>query len=230
MGSEILSFLAGAGSFAAFTWWFLKGLIKKKVDIVFDKKLEDHKHGLTIITEKTKHEFQKNIHSFTLYNTEKHSIYPELYKSLLVTKGKVDSLRIAGRMSFRGCNEQDIMNYMASKNFPDGKVEEILELWRESLKDEATIHLNKYGKYLEEIDAHSEIQNCYNHFFENELFLSNELSDKIQKFINRVYDLYNNYLFPDVDTRKTNPQLKKELDERITEIKNLMRQELLVEE
>lgn len=78
--------IVGFGIFA------FRKYIGSQIEHLFGKRLEDHKHELSLITEAAKFDFQRKIHDFTLYATKKHEAYAELNNALQNAAGKISDL------------------------------------------------------------------------------------------------------------------------------------------
>ena len=61
-------------------WVLIRYLIQKKIDSYFNKKLENYKQELAIITENAKYDISKKLYDFEAYASKKHAVYPELYR------------------------------------------------------------------------------------------------------------------------------------------------------
>lgn len=72
--------------------FLIKYLIQRKIDSYFNKKLEDHKQELSLVTENAKYELNKKMFDFEAYGTKKHEVYPELYEKLFSFWRKLYSL------------------------------------------------------------------------------------------------------------------------------------------
>ncbi|MCR6116649.1 hypothetical protein HXA31_20180 [Salipaludibacillus agaradhaerens] len=229
MFSEILSLFGGGAAVLAALVFIGKIIIEKKVDSKFKNELENHKQSLRVINEETKHDYKKKIHSFTLFATERHAVYPYLYKHLLSVKWKVFNLRGINKvLTFEEYNQQDIQNYMQSKKVPKGEVEEILKLWKTD-KPCAVERLRNYLRMLDYQDAEYELYVCFAKYYESDLFLSEKVSNKIDSFLIKLRKLYNNYRYPDEETIIENTQIRDELELLQEEIKKTMKTELSVE-
>lgn len=62
--------------------FLVKYLIQKKIDSYFNKKLEQHKQELAVMTEKAKYDISRKLFDFEAYAIKKHTIYPELYQRM----------------------------------------------------------------------------------------------------------------------------------------------------
>lgn len=60
----------------------IRYLIQKKIDSYFNKKIELYKQELNVITENTKYDLSKKLFDFEAYATQKHTIYPQIYKKI----------------------------------------------------------------------------------------------------------------------------------------------------
>lgn len=72
---SIAAVIAGFG-------FLIRYLIQKKIDSYFNKKLEDHKKDLAVLTEKAKYDISKKLFDFEAYAIKKHTIYPVLYQRM----------------------------------------------------------------------------------------------------------------------------------------------------
>lgn len=62
--------------------FLIRYLIQKKIDSYFSTKLEKYKQDLNLLTEQTKYDLNKKMFDFEAFASQKHSIYPELYRRL----------------------------------------------------------------------------------------------------------------------------------------------------
>jgi hypothetical protein len=74
--------------------FLVKYLIQRKIDSYFNKKLEDYKKELAVLTEKAKYDISKKLFDFEAYATKKHTIYPELYQRMFEISRQFDALII----------------------------------------------------------------------------------------------------------------------------------------
>ncbi|MGG3497416.1 hypothetical protein ABES08_16945 [Peribacillus simplex] len=164
---SLTAVIAGVG-------FLVKHLIQRKIDSYFNKRLEDHKQELTIMSEKAKYDISKKLFDFEAYATKKHTVYPELYQrvfefwnEIIVFTQKLDMLIEADK------NQHDKISIL-DRLGEDG-MNEALELFQKSKK-------------------------TFDYFTMNELFLSREVSiscAKTLKSIRKVNTKLQSQLFED---------------------------------
>lgn len=69
--------------------FLIKYLIQRKIDSYFNKKLEQHKQELAVMTEKAKYDISRKLFDFEAYATKKHTIYPELYQRVFEVRQSI---------------------------------------------------------------------------------------------------------------------------------------------
>lgn len=225
--SELWTFVGGAASMLLILTWIGKTIIEKKVDRNFTERIEKHRHDLQMIADKENFDYQKRIHSFTLYASERHAIYPALYKQILFAHNKVLSLRgLRTLLTFEEFNKEDIENYMVQRELPHGVKAEILELWDTEHQYISIRKLRDYLNMLEKQEAEYELHKCRGKYYENELFLSEEVSIKIGEFLGKLLDLNLRYQYPEDNEHAENTTIIRDLETLLEDIKIKMQEEL----
>ena len=119
---------------------------------------------------------------------------------------------------------------------PSGRVDELINFWNKN-KTEAEKEIYKCITLKEELDAENAFIEMKNVFWKSQLYMTEALSSKIQSHITQLNELYYNckseyteYMEPKerAALRKTNMQLKNDLDMQFQDIANLMKTELAV--
>lgn len=225
--SELWTFIGGATSMLLILSWLGKIIIEKKVDSKFTESIEKHRHDLQMVADEANFEYQKRIHSFTLYASERHTVYPALYKQILFSHSKVLSLRgHRTLLTFEEFNKADIENYMVQRELPNGVREGILEHWETEQQFLSVRKLRSYLSMLEKQEVEYELAKCRGKYYEDELFLSGEVSIKINEFLSKLLDLNLRYQYPEDNEHVENREIIRELGVMLEEIKTKMQEEL----
>ncbi|MFK9120511.1 hypothetical protein ACJEBK_27245 [Peribacillus frigoritolerans] len=89
---KYFSFTVIIGGFIGGLGFLIKYLIQRKIDSYFNKRLEDHKQELAVMTERSKYDISKKLFDFEAYAAKKHTIYPELYQRMFESWTKVNRI------------------------------------------------------------------------------------------------------------------------------------------
>jgi flagellar biosynthesis regulator FlbT len=82
---------------------------------------------------------------------------------------------------------------MEREKFPNGKVEEILTIWRTPDRKKAIEALKKYLRMIEFIKAESAVTEARNFHFLSQLYLSDEVGKMTIEFLNKLHAVYVGY-------------------------------------
>ncbi|HWO78762.1 MAG TPA: hypothetical protein VNM69_23125 [Bacillus sp. (in: firmicutes)] len=158
--------------------------IKGKINLNYDKKIEKFKDELAELSEQRKLDFERKIHDFSLYSSKKHNVYPEIYKLLLETRlflihcNTENEIPLSLRENPRGLNV-----YLIDMGVPEEKRKELMYNYdinkSNSIKDMAeVIFLLKIN------DLSKNITKAKDFFYANEIYVSEELSTRIEHVLN----------------------------------------------
>src|SRR5699024_3871057 len=131
----IFSFLAGSGLTIAFLVVLFKYTIEKKIDENFEKKLAEHKSELQSIRDAATFDYQRKMHDFSIYSSNRHSIYNKLYQQVLVATKSIELLSVipirVDDLIPENQGEFEDMLYFRKYEFDDNEQYYIEKLWEE---------------------------------------------------------------------------------------------------
>jgi len=164
---------------------------KAKIDNYFNKRLEDHKHELSLVTEAERFNYQRKIQDFSLFTTKKHEHYAELYHLLLVADGEIQALYYEPRsvLTFSGYIRKDISLYLKQQKFPLVKIRSILDLW-DTEKETAIKEVEKYLGALAVHRAERSWREAKRYFWRSQIYLSDEVIKVSQSLISDLFELF----------------------------------------
>ncbi|MFA5839866.1 MAG: hypothetical protein WC890_04325 [Candidatus Margulisiibacteriota bacterium] len=206
----------------------LKKIFFTFIDSYFDKKLEEHKHALSLITENAKFDYQKKLSDFNLYVQKKHQIYSELFKYIMIADGKVAGLRGCKEFpTFQEYNKMDIEEYLLKLKVPRGKIEDIINIWvadNDLAKKEVRIYLDLAG-FNNAKKALIEANNCY---WLSVIYLSEAVNNECRPLLDKISSLLTIYEFKEASSEfnKDSKTLKEEIAALISSLTSIMKKEL----
>jgi len=162
----------------------LKKYLSNKVDHYFQEKITLFKHQLDLSTEAEKFNYQRKIQDFSLYTVKKHERYVSLYELILEAES-----RICGIYGFKSVptyqeyNEKDIRKIMTDENFPEGKIDEIFDIWKNQGKDSAIEAMRKFFRLVEVQKASNSFDAFKRQYVLSKLYLSDSIDNKISEII-----------------------------------------------
>jgi hypothetical protein len=157
-----------------------------RVNTEFAKQLESHKHQLELAADSARFDFQRRLSEFNIYASKKHKIAAQVYEKVRIAHGRIiDVTGLSRELTFEEFDVSDISEHMTSLGFPNGKREEIVNLWR---PDRAAA-LDKLRPYLRMLKIQSaerslaEAQNCA---YSGELYLSDQIIEKLNSLLTEL--------------------------------------------
>ncbi|MCD4652760.1 hypothetical protein K8T06_02375 [bacterium] len=214
--------------------WYLilQKVISGKVYFHFNRKLEDHRHDLTTISESLKYDYQRKLEDFNLFTTKKHAIYMKLYELIHIAFGKVGNLTSSRPiLTLEDRDKTDIEMYMDVYNFPNKIKSRILNMWDTNQASAIGI-IRKYKRLFEIQDARFAIMEARNYSITNKLYLSDSVFDKISNAAGKMISLHSIHTHPDVDQGSKGGSristLKEEISVLVEEITKIMRYEISI--
>jgi len=191
---EILKTIGIPAAVWTILFFATKKYLENTIAASFDKKLEDHKHDLQIASEEAKFDFQRKIEDFNLFVTQKHEKYSELYGKLLEAFSRVTNLYgLKSELTYEEHNEADIRRIMEKENFPEGKIQEIFQIWEAKDKSEAIDQMKIFKRLVEFQKASRSIQEARSYFRPAQLYFSDDLVDLIEEFFSKLNHAQSNY-------------------------------------
>jgi len=206
--------------------------IKSGVKFVYDSKLEGVKNEFTRQIEGLKHEQQKLMFNFESYNSKRREMYPEFYNLIQEAIGQVFSLtgliEIPDTTTY---TEEELENYLASLNATTTEKQHILSLHSRN-KQEAFSKVGQIKRRHNYYQAKDKWVDVNNYHISKELFLSEKVAEKAGELI-EVLNKYRLNLNPeyqgDREVTKKNDELVKQIQTKTNELKQMMREEFVVE-
>ncbi|SIR37946.1 hypothetical protein SAMN05878482_103478 [Peribacillus simplex] len=181
--------------------FLIKYLIQRKIDSYFNTKLEDHKQELTVMSEKVKYDISKKLFDFEAYATKKHIVYPELYQHVFSISIEITELLAVAEVRYSW--EPDTIHDLTKLS-----KEQETELW-DKLTD-LLINCRKSLMYFEE----------------NELFLSQEISDQVREIFVDLNTLLTNLFEDHVYDKPTVSKESRLIQNKIIRLKKEFHKEL----
>ncbi|MCE1166338.1 MAG: hypothetical protein LWX07_13150 [Bacteroidetes bacterium] len=189
----------------------LKHYLSKKIGSYFDEKLVRYKHELGLITEGEKFNYQRKIQDFSLYTVKKHEKYVRLHELMLWAEGRIISLfGFRTAPTYEEYNKQDIEKVMHDEDFPIGKRDAIFHLWETSGKESAIKELRSFLRVIQFSKANIALIEFKNEILFSKLYLSRELTDKVEECYKLLADILNKYEDME-DNRRYNQGFNSEL-------------------
>ena len=175
-------------------FFILRKYFGSKIDFGFNKKLEEFKNQLLISTESAKFNFQRKIQDFNLYTVKKHEHYVKLYELILITESRITSIYgFKSIPTYEEYNQKDLREVMVNNNFPDGKINEIFEVWEKKGKEDALDKLKKFMRLVEMQKANNSFWDAKNHYSISKLYLSKAVNKKLHATLGSLGSLLAHY-------------------------------------
>src|ERR1035438_4153898 len=172
--NNIFEIIIGSGFVVGLIYFIGEKFLSTKIENIFNKKLEEYKHQLNLSTESAKFDFQRKIQDFSLYNRKKHKTYLKLHRILLESEARICGLYGGqSELTYQEHNEKDIRKLMETENFPEGKIEEIFQLWQYKGKESAINEMKKFLRIIEVKKADNSFILLKNHYWNSKLYFSN---------------------------------------------------------
>lgn len=147
------------------------------------KEVNRHKQELDSQTERLKSGLQREAMQSECLINGKHTIYPELYKKLLIAEGALlvnEGLRFT--LDDSVLTDDDIKGILEQNNVLASQIDEILS----TLKRDRNAGIEKYRKMImqcEVSEARRALTDAKNYFFVNELYLTEHVSNAVSKVL-----------------------------------------------
>ncbi|WP_445505806.1 hypothetical protein [Niallia sp. 03091] len=141
----------------------INSMIRGGISHFYNKKLENFKSELSLLTEEKKLDFQRKIHDFSLYSTKRHEIYPILYKKISDSFNDISLLNKWEQLSVNLRQRQENSNL-------ENQLPNTIEKIKETLQ---------------------KTEECLDYFIDNDLYISKELSHSLSDLIGRLAGVSN---------------------------------------
>ncbi|KYG33641.1 hypothetical protein [Priestia endophytica] len=208
---------------------------QEEVKTTFQKEINKQKAELSEKLEELKYRQNILLKDYELYVTKRHEYYPELYKQILVSIGKITGLRGSRKSPiYTNADIEDIKSLMEFKNFTNLDRKLIEENWKDNRQKAINILENRLRK-IEYNEAEISYLEANNFRLLNILFFSDTVSSISQKLLDVIRELWINYSPEEVPTRdpdyipkmdKKNKQLKKDIQDLKEQLFNQLKAEL----
>lgn len=206
-------------------------LIKGGIGFYYSRKLEDFKKDLSTLLEYEKFDFQRRIHDFSLYSSQRHIVYPELYKLIITTFNNIRYSNYCPVTNEKTMRESYLVNLLREKRYKEEQIEKYLIMWRENPTSVFDILEDVFiRKDAAEISKGNE--KLFEYFNLNELFLSDKLSQIVDETVANLTQLsaevphilfYNN----SHDLELTEAMIR-EINNQVQHIKSIIKDELSI--
>ncbi|PAD46642.1 hypothetical protein [Shouchella clausii] len=235
----VASFITGIGVTGVMVWTFSTQIATRIIDkkfaddsIAFAQRLKDQSDAVRAEHEKSMqaigHEFNKQIHNFSLYSKKRHEIYPKVY-SLLLKASYPILLPSEKTFNLDENNSASVKAYFKDK-VPDFVIDELLRIKED--------HPSRYKKDFDELIKTTHYYIRYNDwvranklllsselFFESDTFKSaNAISTGVYNLLviqeQQMYGLWDREMF---EERKAAMSM---IEENITLLKDLMKRDI----
>lgn len=163
---------------------FLPILFKKWIKSFFDKKLENHKHNLELVTRQIDHDYQRRLHDFNLYATKVHEVYAMLYSYFAEAKTSTDIATSLFRQypDFTQFSEQRLVDYLKEKQADSKRIDDILFHFQN--KHLLALMVQGHTDLVAISEADKLKVKAIRYWYQSELYLSEEAS----KLLNTISD------------------------------------------
>jgi hypothetical protein len=193
-------------------------IVKRGISHHFNQKIEEFKHNS-----------QKQIQDFSLYNTKKHEIIPKLSSLILESFSYVSSLTGLRELpDYTEYSKSDLERSLTDKKLLQSKIDEFAQLHQED-PVKANKEIWEYMKIIESQVAKNKYIEANNYFRLNELYLKTEIANKITIVMAKIYTLNLDTQYLLRYQHKPNIPLEKsesELEFLISELRDSMRDDL----
>lgn len=206
--------------------------IKSGVKFVYDSKLEGIKNEFTREIEQLKHDQQKLIFNFESYNTKRREMYPEFYNLIQEAIGQIFNLR--GYIEVpdtTGYTEEELEAYLTTLHATATEKRNIISI-HSTDKQKAFRETAEIKKRYDYYEAKGKWVDANNYLISKELFLS----ERVAEMAGELIDVLNRYLINldpkfigDTSISKENPELRKQIQDKTNKLKQIMREEFVVE-
>ncbi|MCL7871049.1 MULTISPECIES: hypothetical protein [Bacillus] len=204
-------------------------LIKEFFANSFRKSFEKYKEQLTIHAENRKLDFDRKLHDFSLYSNRRHEIYPEIYKRIFEINKTLQTYEEKVKLNNQTIKQpEDILVYydIIGIDLTPETVEKIQKKCDEKWAVDIAICLLQVSRLVKNqlaVELRKYIEDSYNFFSHNMLFLSDNVNTKIDY----LFDLF----AEEFDKRQANASATQVeaiqiIDEKIIELKESLSSEL----
>lgn len=214
-------------------WAGVKYFTKKRLDLEFNKLLEDHKADLQQIRDYNNFDLGRRMQDFNLYTTKRHEVYPELLSLFLAAGQELGEFRdVRKEYPLIHMEGSHLLHLLKNRfNIPEEFCRNIIDQWEQ---DKSTIidEVYKTIEMFEWTNMKNAIINAYNKTLLYELYLSDQVAEnflELSKAMFQYSENLNSHLMEDNSDREltnTMNDLKRKIESLLAIQKNTMRKEL----
>lgn len=235
----LINYIVIPSTVTAILVFVLKKYLSTAVDHYFQEKITLFKHQLDLTTEAEKFNYQRKIQDFSLYTIKKHEKYVTLYELILEAESKICGIYgFKSVPTYQEYNEKDIRKVMTDENFPEGKIDEIFDIWKNQSKDEAIKAMRKFFRLVNVQKASNSFNAFKNQYLFSKLYLSETIDKKISEIIRTLSAVLAHYETFEQFPFEVRREMKEEIREatklqesvrhQIVELTELLKKELAV--
>lgn len=189
MFTTIIGSIVTSGIVTTLIIFLFQHLTKNSINHYFDKKIKQYEHNLNLKSEQAKFDYQRKIQDFNIYTTNKHKSYIELYEQLLKAYTSVTTLTgLIYTPTFEEYNNNDLLKYLQERKIPEGKINEILNLWDKD-NDRAKEEILKYNHLRDVSLARNNLLEAQNIYWRAQLYFSEDVINKTKIVIDKLWKI-----------------------------------------
>lgn len=202
------------------------------------KDVAKYQQALEEKTEYLKHDLQKDILNAQITTSQRHEIYAEMHKRLVIAMDLLISLNKSGLKIVQDYSKESIdviEEILDSIKCPQSEKEKVLtEFERDSSSGNTLVQESLYSHRKR--TAEKEIQAAINHYRVNELYMTEPVADKVNEALKTLKRLESHYSFKEILERggaghksiddESVKTFEKEVQEHVEQIKSAMRKEI----
>lgn len=221
--------LGGVILFSPAWYPFLRAWLNRRItagiEYGFQRRLEDHKHELSLAAEAARFDYQRRISDFNLYSSARHESYAELWKLIRAAHGRILELARPVAQEFDYFDADDVEKYLIRKGIPSGKRTEVLQVWI----NDRSAGVAALNAVVASSDAHEAVTafiSVNNQFVARDLYLSDPVSKATGFILGQLDMLRVNLQSPEGKESIKSVVLQHEVYEAVQQLKRSMQDEL----
>ena len=226
---EILSWSAfGAFLITAVIWigkrW-LDARIQRGVQARFDREAKEFEHGLALLSERERFNFQRRITDFTILVARRHEKYAELWQLMRRAHGRVIELARFKDLAFDYFDASDADAFLQKRRVPNGRREQVVHTWAHDSNRGAKLLNETLWSTVRHTARHSWVK-ANNYFVANQLYFSDPVVTASKSILKELDEL--RVVLEDPDTAESVEAhvLKTDVYKMIEEFRDVLRAEL----
>jgi hypothetical protein len=192
----------------------------------FHRELEEFKHKLGIEADRLRAEHERQLRNASIVIERKHEVFRELFRLIHIAVGA--AARLFGMRedpTFEDHSREDVRKLLNEMHVADGVSEPILAQWDDS-RAEAIRELNRVRRRVEIVEADRDYAEAWNYYLANSLYLTEPISEKAESVFAAARDVISVAKFPEGARRRDSGQHKRDVSERLEELRILLRADL----